>query len=118
MEDLKDKEKQKRLASTHVRFSEQELSRIEKAARSTGRSIPWLLKTAFFNSGELCPTFDKDSARSIQVELNRIGNNINQIAREINSGLKRGWNIEFERLNQQLSQIVQFMAVRVGNRKA
>lgn len=106
----------KHLPRTHVRFSEQEFARIEKASRTTGRSIPWLLKTAFFNNGDLSPAFDKESARALQVELNRIGVNINQIAREINSGIRRGWNKEFEELNHRLGQILQMMAVRFANR--
>ena len=118
MTEIEAKVVSKKLPSSHVRFTDQEFHKIDRAARSIGRSIPWILKTAFFNSGELCPAFDKESARSLQVELNRIGNNINQIARQINQGLARGWNSEFEKINSQLTQIVQFMAVRLGNRKS
>ena len=117
MNDAHETSKQKHLPRTHVRFSEQEFSKIERDALTTGRSIPWLLKTAYFNVGEVSPAFDRESAKEFITALNRIGSNINQIAREINSGIRRGWNREFEELNRQLRQLLQVMAARHGNRK-
>lgn len=98
-----------------VRFTEQELTVIENASKSTGFSIPQLLKNAFFNGRIVRPIFDKESAHDIRIELNRIGVNINQIAREINSGLKKGWHLEFEECNRLLSKITQSIAVKFAN---
>ena len=117
MYETENDKKPKHLPRTHVRFSDQEFAVIERASVTTGRSIPWLLKTAFFNIGEVSPMFDKESARNFITALNRIGVNINQIAREINSGIRRGWNKEFEELNLSLRQILQQLAARNGNRK-
>lgn len=108
-------ENKKNHGATCVRFSDVELKIMEEAASTTGRSIPWLLKNSFFSKGAIRPMFDKESAYKIRMELNRIGGNINQIAREINSGIKKGWHLEFEECNRLLLEIVKMTAVKFAN---
>ena len=66
-----------------VRFTTDEYLRMIRDRIQTGKSIPWLLKTAYFKNGISAPTLDADSRRSIRKELGYIGNNLNQIARAL-----------------------------------
>ncbi len=91
--------KRKRLASSHVRFSEKELEIIQKMQQATGHSIPDLLKKALFRRVDLVrPLLAKEDVEKIMVELRRQGNNINQITKQINSGLMNGWSQSFNSL--------------------
>ncbi|MGK5086520.1 MobC family plasmid mobilization relaxosome protein [Bdellovibrionota bacterium FG-2] len=75
---------------TTVRFSPVEYRRITRQQLLTGRSIPWLLKTRFFNSAELQPpAFDYETSRELIRQIAAIGNNLNQIAKGVNSGIAK-----------------------------
>lgn len=109
-------ESKKTNGASCVRFSDPERRQIEEATRATGNSIPWLLKNAFFSYGPIRPVFDRTSAAELRMELNRIGININQIAREINSGLKKGWHQEFQECNRLLERITNSLGMKIANR--
>ena len=76
-----------RALRANVRFSEREYIRISKEANELGTTIPSLLKVAYFSGAELKFLMQPGIAKSILTELRRIGNNANQIARRVNSGL-------------------------------
>lgn len=76
-----------RALRTNVRFSEREYIRISKEADELGSTIPSLLKEAYFNGTKLTFLMQPSIAKSILTELRRVGNNANQIARRLNSGL-------------------------------
>lgn len=102
--------------SSHVRLSESEYQRITKEQKITGKSIPWLLKNAYFK-GPLCALLmGVEEQRALLVELRRIGNNINQIAKKINSGFREGWNDEFNQIRHELSIVRQYIAGIYGGR--
>lgn len=102
--------------STHVRLTEEEYQRISKEQRITGKSIPWLLKNAYFK-GPLCaPLMSVEEQRAVFVELRRIGTNINQIAKRVNAGFREGWNDEIERTCRELSIVRQYIAGIYGGR--
>jgi hypothetical protein len=93
----------KKVPSSHVRFTEIEYKRILKIQQTTGRSIPDLLKTALLDRVDLeRPLYDREHADRIITELKRIGNNVNQIAHKINSGLMSGWSQSLAAINRQL----------------
>lgn len=70
-----------------VKFSPQEYNQIQKVQKTTGESIPTLLKSAFFKCvTDFRPLMDRESASNILRELKRIGNNINQITKHLNAG--------------------------------
>ena len=66
---------------TTVRFTESEYRQIVNAVIESGKSVPWLLKTAFFKKGISAPTLDVERRKTVLRELSHIGNNINQIAK-------------------------------------
>ena len=91
----------KRLASSHVRFTEVELKRVQKMSQTTGLSIPDLLKKALFDRMDLeRPLFSPEAVQELMTELRRQGNNINQISKKVNSGLMSGWSKEFNNLQR------------------
>ena len=91
--------KKKRLPSSHVRFSEKELEIVQKMQQTTGHSIPDLLKKALFRRVDLVrPLLSKEDVDKIMIELRRQGNNLNQITKQINSGLMNGWSQSFNSL--------------------
>jgi hypothetical protein len=66
---------------SQVRFTESEYRRIVRDQLETGKSVPWLLKTAYFKKGISAPTLDAETRKSALRELAYIGNNLNQLAR-------------------------------------
>ena len=92
MEHLKQTNETKKSMSSCVKFSKDEYERITAEASIFGESIPWVLKNSHFNKKPVVPMFAFDDARKIISALARIGNNVNQIARKINSGFREGSN--------------------------
>lgn len=72
---------------TNVRFTPHEYRKLLRDQLLTGRSIPWLLKTRYFQGELKPPAFDYETSRAILRQLAGIGNNLNQIAKRVNSGL-------------------------------
>lgn len=87
----------------NVRFTQVEYQRLKREQLLTGRSIPWLLKTRFFGSAELQPpAFDYETSREIIRQLAGIGNNLNQIARRHNSGIR-------DQVHENIAEILRLM---------
>ena len=102
----------KKVPSSHVRFTEIEFKRIQKIQQTTGRSIPDLLKTALLDRVDLeRPLYDREHADRIVAELKRIGNNVNQIAHKINSGLMTGWSQALNSVSRQLVELRSIFSV-------
>lgn len=76
--------------STCVRFEKEEYKKISEESKTTGYSIPSILKDRYFKSPRPTPLLNKDDVKTIQSILGRIGNNINQIAWRWNSGIREG----------------------------
>jgi Bacterial mobilisation protein (MobC) len=70
----------------NIRFDEAEYLQICNDAKIYGETVPGLLKGVYFDRLPSAPKFSKDDAIRIVTAINRVGNNINQIARHLNSG--------------------------------
>lgn len=70
----------------NIRFDEDEYMRICNDAKIYGETIPGVLKAVYFERLPSAPKFSKDDAIRISTAISRVGNNINQIARHLNSG--------------------------------
>jgi hypothetical protein len=115
METPQNKQIHKHRHTTCVLFNEHEFEMIQKMRQTTGKSFPELLKQALFRRKELAqPLFDKESVAEIMTELRRQGNNINQIARHINSGMASGWNQSLNALVSAYFQIRHIISVNRG----
>ena len=76
--------------SVCVRLTLEQHQRVKGDAKVLGKSIPDMLRDAFFKCQVVVPLLSADDAKGILVALTRIGNNINQIARRVNAGFGSG----------------------------
>ena len=73
----------------NVRFTPEEHLRLKREQLLTGRSIPWLLRKRCFSSTELRPpAFDHETCCEILRLEASISNNMNQVAKRVNSGIQ------------------------------
>lgn len=93
-----------------VRFTAEEYQRIEADAEIFGKSIPTLLKEKYFNGPRVLPLLAKEDLEKLFGELGRVGNNLNQIARRINSGIRAGFAGEFEDVQRSFNEIWLFFS--------
>lgn len=117
MDQSETKPKRKRETRTNVRFTETEYAQVEQAQRETGLSVPDLLKKAFFKHRTMLrPLLSQEQVEQIMAELRRQGNNLNQIAKQINSGLREGWNPSFNAMTKGYVDIRHLISVNLANR--
>ena len=79
----------------NFRVSEQEYQRLEQMANNVGMSVPMFCKKKAQGAKMKAPLIDRQGAIQIASELRRIGVNVNQIAKHLNSSL----NISKEQIN-------------------
>lgn len=70
----------------NIRFDEEEYIQICSDAKTYGETIPAMLKAVYFERLPADPKFSKDDVIRIVAAINRVGNNVNQIARHLNNG--------------------------------
>lgn len=70
----------------NIRFDEDEYMRICNDAKIYGETVPGVLKAVYFERLPPAPKFSKDDAIRISTAISRVGNNVNQIAKHLNSG--------------------------------
>ncbi len=115
--DKPENKKTKRLPASCVRFNEREYNRILKMKSALGLSIPDILKQNTFNRFDLeSPLYTREDADRIIAELKRIGNNLNQIAHKINTGLMNGWNQSFNAMYVEIINLRKQMGINRGIR--
>jgi len=91
--------------------------RIKKMIQATGMSGPELFRRALLNRMDLeRPLFLPEQAKEFSNELKRQGNNINQIAKKINSGLMSGWSQALSAVNVSYMKLSQMLTVNYANR--
>ncbi len=96
--------------ATCVKLDECQYTKLKEASRITGESIPEILRSGYFKKPIGKPLIANDMAKSIATELKRIGNNVNQIARVVNSGIYEGWHQEFREFHQNFARVYQLIA--------
>jgi len=98
--------KSKRLPSICVRVTVEEMKILEKMSETTGNSIPDILRKNTLARKELMqPLLTREQANEIFVALSRIGNNLNQVTKKINSGLMSGWSQSFSLFCRQIEEL-------------
>ncbi|MGO4990273.1 plasmid mobilization protein [Limosilactobacillus reuteri] len=84
----------------NIRVNEAEYAKIQVSARMMGLSVPKYCKHLIMQSKLREPKFSEDEYHQIRVDLLRIGNNINQIARRLNQAY-----IESEVTSEELAML-------------
>lgn len=95
--------------TAHVRFTDKELNRIKKDSEYSGKTIPMLLKIKYFHDKYPYAPFSNEDCGKILTALNRIGNNINQIARSTNAGFREGFSSDIETIKEEISLFKKFV---------
>lgn len=76
----------------NVRMSPFEYRRIKKDSEASRKSIAELLRESYFSQPPRKVLMDRKDVDLLRKDLSRIGNNLNQVARRLNTGLFHGWN--------------------------
>lgn len=99
-----------------VRLKEGEWRQLLEHQSLTGQSIPKILKSAFFKNQKLKVLLPESERRELLLELKRIGNNVNQLARRVNTGLFSGWTAQFATVAFLLASLERQLGGAHGNR--
>lgn len=86
-------------------LSQAEYTKLAKEAKETGKNVQTLIRDYLKEKKNVKPVMRPDEAKNIVTELKRIGNNVNQIARHLNSGFRRDWHDSFEQCAQDLNEL-------------
>ncbi len=100
-----------------VRVDASEHKQIKKMTLTTGMTAPELFRRALLGRMDLeQPLFSPEQAREFESELKRQGNNINQIAKKINTGLMTGWSQALAAVNTSYIKLSQMLLVNYASR--
>ena len=88
-----------------VRMSPSEYKRIQKESKVLGKSIPQLLRDSYFGNLPVKVLVNKNDLGILRKDLNRIGNNLNQIAKRLNTGLMHGWSDTLDMVLEQFDTL-------------
>lgn len=106
----------KKALQSCVNFSEKEFSEIMTDTQLSGHSIPFLLKTAYFQSRRVRILMSKEDQMQWYKELRHWGNNLHQLAIRVNSGLMSGWTEDVYLIRQSITRIEELVVRVYGNR--
>lgn len=105
-----DTEKRK---AVYIRLNADEHQRISEESTLSGISPPELMKRSHFATRPFVPLLSRADFQDLTAALSRIGNNINQIAHQLNSGIRSGsFNDAFERLVKEVQKLGGFMSAK------
>ncbi len=101
--------------AVYVRFSEEEFKELEQICLLRQQKMQDFIKSVVFKEENNRPLMGKESVLKVINELNRIGNNFNQIARRVNSGIKHGWVSSFETCADDISKMTKLITKNVAS---
>jgi len=94
------------------RVSDQEHRRLETMAAHTGKTVPAFCKETAMGVKIKSPKIDHDGAMKIMSELRRIGTNVNQIAKHLNS-FENVDQIEIDEVQKELTKLWQLLSSEI-----
>lgn len=101
---------------THIRLNETESQTLQHLIQTLGQSAPQLFKQALFKGPIPSPLLSNQDAKSLMSQMQRIGNNLNQIAKYLNSGIREGFHKEFMEMVEEVKVIRQYISGVYGDR--
>lgn len=101
----------KRLVA-YIRLSPEEYSRVESDAKASGESMSEIMKRVYFAKKPVVLLMGKDDQKSLIGALGRIGNNINQVARVLNSGFREGFSDDLASVQRDFAALLTFLTAR------
>lgn len=115
MESDENQKKKKKGAQVLVRLSPEEQAHIEKLEGSFGGSVQKIFRKVIMGLSIPTVVLHPETARALLSQVNRIGNNINQISKHMNQGSSRGWYTEFEEAAAELKAIGELLRRHLGH---
>lgn len=100
--DTNKKSKPHKSKAVCVRLYPSEYRRLQRESEESSRSIPDILRDSYFSLPPRRVLMDQKSLAFLRGDLNKIGNNLNQIARKMNAGLMEGWSKALNEVSDQL----------------
>ena len=105
MTETKKKYEEKNRTAIYVRCTQEEYDQITADEKTTGLSAPALLKRRYFQGKSASVLLPPEERKEWFTELKRWGNNLNQVARKVNSGIMGGWQAEILEIYRMLASI-------------
>ena len=88
-----------------VRMSPSEYEQIKRDSEASGKSIPKLLRESYFSRPPMKVLVSQRDLAFLRKDLNRIGNNLNQVAKRLNANLMHGWSDTLELVLEQFKTL-------------
>jgi hypothetical protein len=114
MENQNSKPQRKKVPGIYVQLNDEEMKQVENLCISYGEKVQKLFRRLIFGVELPKVVLHPEGSRDLLTAINRIGNNINQIARRVNEGAARGWYHEFERAANELTDIRNLLRKHLG----
>lgn len=111
VENQKEERKHSRLAR-YVRFTHDEYEKISEDEKRMRKTAQELLKKAYFGHGPSVLLMTDEEKNHLCTQIQRIGNNVNQIAKLVNSGFALGFESELETIRAQLTALLGWMTAK------
>ena len=102
----------------NIRFTEGQHQQLTQDAEAYGMRIPDLIKAVYFEKRPARPAMHREDAQRVFAALTRIGNNINQIARQLNAGFRQGFNPTIEEMREAILAMKHFVIGSHGHSQA
>ena len=115
MSEPENKNSPKTRSAFYVRCNPEEFQKLIQDEQATGESAATLLRRKYFTGKQLVLMMPSEERKAWFSELKRIGNNLNQLARRVNSGFLDGWYEEFTQIAKTLSEIERRVVIQNGS---
>ncbi len=99
----------------HVRLSDVQHAVVAQDSAIYRRSIPELLRAVYFKKKLPVPIMTPDDAKWLMTQVSRIGNNVNQIATQLNRGFREGWAPVIDEIREELAVIRNILVTHHGD---
>ena len=99
-----------RFNQAHVRFSNEEYSKVLDVATAYALSVPEALKHAFFERMPARPLFHPEDARLILVGLSRLAKLLTHVAQILNSGYRGAFKAEIDEIRREITKLGNFVS--------
>ncbi len=98
----------------YIRFSPEEYEQVMLDEERTGKSVQDLLKKAYFGGGPVVLLMTDQETGEMMAQIMRIGNNMNQIARQLNSGFGGDYNQPIVEARAMLTKVQAWLSAKYG----
>ena len=98
----------------YIRFSPDEYEQVLMDEERTGKGIQELLKKAYFGNGRVVLLMTDQETSEMMAQIMRIGNNMNQVARKLNSGFGGDYNQEIVDARSMLTKLLSWLTAKYG----